>query len=341
MNLTKENKMKRILSLVFAGLLFQATCVFAGVVQDWSAVPSGSAGTYADSTGSKIDFGYDAGPKGGEKALKITSTLVPSGYLGVWTTGTWDLSKAGSLKFMAKSTIPGDVQMAITDAYKVQYIAKFKVPSTDWTEVTLNLSSFAKDPYYTPPGAVTGNPMDLSKTGNLNFAPQMQGSSVVLIGPVETAGTASSSPAASVAPSSSAASSSASVGPGVQVLDCSVLDTKSAGTFQDSQGSTFTFTTKDNTNKPGQKYLAINYELKQGGYCGMWCRAGGTDWKGVNLASAKTLNLMIYSKEAVVLGLALKDATNNQYVAETPMTKGGKWETVSVSLSDFKLDPYY
>ena len=73
----------------------------------------------------------------------------------------------------------------------------------------------------------------------------------------------------------------------------------------------------------------------------MWARAGGSDWNGVNLKDKKVLSLTIYCKEPVSLGLAIKDATNNQYVLDTPMTKGGKWETVVVNLSDFKLDPYY
>ena len=38
---------------------------------------------------------------------------------------------------------------------------------------------------------------------------------------------------------------------------------------------------------------------------------------------------------------ALNDNNNNQYVADSPLTKGGGWETISVSLSSFELDPYY
>ncbi len=337
--------MKRILSLLVAGLLLQTSAAFADVVQDWTSVQAGMAGTYQDSTGSKMDFTYDAGPKGSDKALKMTYNLVANGYVGVYTGGTWDLSKAASLKFMAKSTLPGDLQIAIKDAYNVQYITKVQIPSADWTEVTVNLSSFAKDPYYTPPDAIAGHPMDLSKVSNLNFSPQAVGSGVAFIGPVSTAGVAfasASTGTASMVSSAAPAVSAASSGTPSAILDCTgITDPKNAGTFQDSQGSSFTFTAKDNPNKKGQQYLSIAYELKQGGYCGMWCRAGGADWKGADLTGLKTISLMIYSKDPVVLGLALKDKNNNQYVADTPATTGGKWETVSVSLSDFKLDPYY
>jgi len=336
--------MKRIFSLMAVLLLSQASLAFAAVVEDWTGIAPGNTGTYQDSTGSKIDFVADAGPKGGQKALKLTANKAANGYCGVYHTTTLDLSKSGSFKFMAKSTVAGDIQMAIVDAFNVQYVAKFPV-TTAWAEVEVPFASFIKDPYYTPPTAIAGHPMDLSKCQNLNFSPQMDGTSVVLIGPVEAAGTATASTstaASSTAASSSApAASSASSGPGAAVLDCTGLDSKAAGTFQDSQGSSFTFAVKDNPNKKGKQYLTITYELKQGGYCGMWCRAGGSDWKGADLSSAKTINVTIYSKEPVVLGLALKDKGNNQYVAETPATKGNKWETVSVPLDGFKLDPYY
>jgi hypothetical protein len=332
--------MKRFLSLALSVAVLQAAAAFGAVVQDWTNVGQGMAGTYQDSNGSKIEFAFDAGPSG-SKALKLTTTLASGGYAGVYTSGTFDLSKYGVLTFMAKTTVPGDVQIAIKDAFNVQYIGKVAISSTDWAPATLTLSSLSKDPYYTPPDAITGHPMDLSKVGNLNFSPQIQGSSVVLIGPVSGSGT----PSASAASSSSSSSTTAAVvvpsGSGVQILDAGTLDSKSAGTFQDSQGSSFTFTSKDNPSKKGSKYLAITYELKQGGYAGMWARAGGSDWNGVNLKDKKVVSLTIYSKDPVSLGLAIKDATNNQYVADTPMTKGGKWETVVINLSDFKLDPYY
>jgi hypothetical protein len=342
---TKEKgKMKKILSLALTALMLPATAVFAAVVEDWSSMKAGSdIGSFQDSNGSKIDFAQDAGPDGG-KALKLTFTLVTGGYCGIWRNISADLSKNGFLKFKAKSTIPGAVEIVLKDSYNVQYVTKFSIPSNDWTTIEVPLSSFVKDPYYTPPDAIAGHPMDLSKTSGTGFQPQMAGSAVVEIGPMEASGTASASTGSTAASTSSTTSSSssasASTGPGVAVLDCTGIanDGKSAGTFQDSQGSTFTFAVKDNS---GKKYLSINYELKQGGYCGMWCRAGGSDWNGVDLSKAKTLTLMIYSKDPVVLEIALKDKNNNQYDANTPSTKGGKWETVSIPMDSFHLDPYY
>jgi hypothetical protein len=120
--------------------------------------------------------------------------------------------------------------------------------------------------------------------------------------------------------------------------DLNPADGKNAGTFQDTNGSKITVAVQGTAPK---KYLVVNYTLAQGGYCGLWCRAGGADWAGVNLSTAKNITLGIFCKSPVVLGLALKDKNKNQYVAQTPSTKGGGWETVTVPMDSFKLDPYY
>ena len=337
--------MKRILSLLAVLFLSPASLAFAAVVEDWTDIVVGqNTGTYQDSNGTKVDFVADAGPKGSEKALKITANIAANGYGGVYHTTTLDLSKAGSFKFMAKSSVAGQVQMVITDAFKVQYISKFPI-TTAWTEVDIPLSAFTKDPYYTPPDAIPGHPLDWSKTGNLNFSPQIPGASVVSVGPIEAVGTASASSSASkaaaAAPAAAAPAASAS-GASVVILDCTGLnDAKNAGTFQDTMGSTFAFAAKDNPNKKGKQYLTVNYNLAQGGYCGMWCRAGGADWSWADLSKVKTLNFMVYSKDPIVLGVALKDKNNNQYSSSTSASKGGKWEVVSVSMDSFILDPYY
>jgi hypothetical protein len=115
-------------------------------------------------------------------------------------------------------------------------------------------------------------------------------------------------------------------------------DGKNNGTFQDTNGSKITLEVK---GKAPKTFLVLNYTMVQGGYCGLWCRAGGSDWNGVNLSTAKAISVAVFGKDSVVLGLALKDKNNNQYVAQLPSTKGGKWETVSVPMASFNLDPYY
>jgi len=187
--------MKKFLVLATV-LLMVAPAVFAGVVEDWTGVtPGTNTGTYADNTGSKIDFTVDQGPKGGQKALMITFTLAQGGYCGIWHNFMADMSKAGQLKFSAKCTIPGPIQVALMDANKVQYIAQAQV-TKDWSDISIPLNSFRKDPYYTPPGAVLGHPMDLSKTSGMNFAPQMVGTGTLFISPVEAGGASEPAPGA-------------------------------------------------------------------------------------------------------------------------------------------------
>ena len=195
--------MKRILGFTAIFLLL-SPMAFAAVVEDWSNVNQGKdAGTYADTLGSKIEFVVEDGSDGA-KVVKLTSTLVQGGWCGVWRAIAADLSQSTSLKFKVKASAPGQVEVDLQDAYNVQYIANVPVTSKDWTEVTILLSSFIKNPYYTPPGAVLGHPMDLSRTNSMNLSPHIPGASVVEIGPIEAVGgtAAPASPAAPAAASS-------------------------------------------------------------------------------------------------------------------------------------------
>lgn len=333
--------MKKILGLLAAAWMLQASPAFSAVIQDWTSLGNGAAGPYNDNNGSKVEFTFDAGPKAGQKALKITTNLVSSGYAGVYTNTTGDLSKSANLVFMVKSSAAGDVQVAIKDAFNVQYVEKFTVPAGDWTPVTLSLAGLIKDPYFTPPDAIAGHPMDLSKISNLNFSPQMTGASVVLIGPIETMGTASTSSASSnsAAKPSSAAASSGS-GSGLAVYDFTADTPTAGGVFNDSLGSTIKFTLVDNPNKKGSKYLKVDYDLKQGGYCGVYYRTG-SGWDGQDWTVGNNLSMMVYSKAPITLGLAIKDKNNNQYTATAPATKGTGWEKIIVPLDSFTLGQYY
>lgn len=159
------------------------------IVEDWYLSPFQEPGTYADALGSKINCAGEAGPDGA-KAVKLTSTLVQGGWCGLGCgIAPTDLSKNTSFKFKARAAAPVDLQIGLLDADNVQYIAAVTVDAKDWTEITVPFSSFIKDPYYTPPGARLGHPMDLTRTRSLNFMPRTPGRSVVEIGPVEASGT--------------------------------------------------------------------------------------------------------------------------------------------------------
>ncbi|HVZ80991.1 MAG TPA: carbohydrate binding domain-containing protein [bacterium] len=126
----------------------------------------------------------------------------------------------------------------------------------------------------------------------------------------------------------------------VVIQDFSSVDPKTSkdiGTYQDDKGSKIAL---EKAGKGDKTTLALKYTLVQGGWCGLWCRAGGVDWAGVDLTASKTVEFSVNSKGPVVLGMSLTDKNKNQYVAEVSV-KGGAWEKVSVPLDSFKLDPYY
>jgi Carbohydrate binding domain (family 11) len=335
--------MKKSMALFALLSLSAALPAFGEVIQDWTSLQPGMAGTYLDSNGSKVDYSIVDGPQAGQKALQITYNLVASGYVGVYTGTSLDLSKDNAFQFMAKSTNPGDMRVVVKDAFNVQYYTTVNVPAS-WTKIVVPFSDFKKDDSYTPPDAVAGHPMDLSSTTNLNFSPQATGASVVDIGPVEVvpgpggAPAAQSSAASSQAPAAAAAP--ASNGSSLSILDLGSADEAKAGGTSKDPGSTITYSAVDNPNKPGTKYLVIKLNVDQGGYACLYHRTGSS-WDGQDWSGGKAIRMLIYCKDPVVMGLAIQDKNHNQYSASAPSTKGGSWEKVEVPIDSFKLDPYY
>ena len=115
-------------SLLSIALALVATCVYAGSVEDWSAIaPGKDIGGFADSNGSKCDVIQADGPQGRQKSAQITATLVQGGYAGIhWhnLAVPADLSKSANLKFMAKASMPGELQLDIQDAHNVSYTVR-------------------------------------------------------------------------------------------------------------------------------------------------------------------------------------------------------------------------
>lgn len=168
--------------------LFLSTSAFAAGIVNWDDMsPGEGAGTYADTLGSKINFGVEPGPDGA-KALKLNSAIVQNGWCGVWRSTSIDLSMNKYFQFEVRASKPGEVELALTDAYNVQYVADFKVPAAKWTVVQVPFSAFQRNSGYTPPNAMLGHPMDLSRVQVVGIGSLITGNSVVEIGPLEAAG---------------------------------------------------------------------------------------------------------------------------------------------------------
>ncbi len=333
--------MRKIKSIVvLTALVFGVATARAAVLLTWDAMDSSNSGSYADTQGSVLQYTTDKGPNKKQKSLKLTYDLKQSGWCGIWNNiPELDLSKASTLVFMAKSSMGGDVQLAIKDRWNLQYSTRFQAPLKQWAEVRVPVSSFVQDPYYTPPDAEPGHPMDLSKLKNLNFGPQGAGAATLWIGPVsyeEGAVASAGAPEGAEKPAAVLATEEVEI----QGFN-SPEESGIGGPFQDSQGSTLVYAPKS-VNKKDKKDLSleINYDLQSGGYCGLWHRTG-ENWDGVNIAGASMIALAVRCKTPLQIGIALKDKNNNQYVADAQTTGGKDWETVRIPVSSFILDPYY
>jgi hypothetical protein len=145
----------------------------------------GMLGVAADKKGSKGVWSLDDGPKPGQRALLVEYDLKAGGFVGAWhTTERLNLAKADGLRFMAKADPPGTVQLSMTDANEVSYIAVFQIPSKDWTWIKVPMAVFDKNPNYQKPEAKLGNPVDWTRTTSMNFDARTDGQGKFWIGPV-------------------------------------------------------------------------------------------------------------------------------------------------------------
>jgi hypothetical protein len=151
----------------------------------WQTVGGGMLGVAADKKGSKGSWSLDDGPKPGQRSLLIEYDLKSGGFVGAWhTTERLNLAKADGLRFMAKADPPGTVQLSMTDANEVSYIAVFQIPSKDWTEIKVPMAVFDKNPNYQKPEAKQGRPVDWTRTTSMNFDARTDGQGKFWIGPV-------------------------------------------------------------------------------------------------------------------------------------------------------------
>jgi Carbohydrate binding domain (family 11) len=153
-------------------------------VERWLLLEQGMAGVAVDTKGSKMTMAIGDGPKGREKALLLDYNMQPGGWVSFWHTVTHlDLSKSDGIRFMARAEPASAVQVSMTDANRVSYIAQFQA-STTWNEVRVPLAALVKNPNFQPPDSVQGKPVDWSRATSLNFDARSDGQGKIWIGPV-------------------------------------------------------------------------------------------------------------------------------------------------------------
>lgn len=113
---------------------------------------------------------------------------------------------------------------------------------------------------------------------------------------------------------------------------------KIGGTYKDSKGSSVQYMIH---RVKSTNYLLVKYNLKNGGYCGFWYRAG-SDWDGQNWTKAKAISFDIRTLKPLIIQINFDDVNNQNYVANTStIPPSHKWQVVSIPMSAFGLNPYY
>lgn len=303
----------------------------AAALQDWAHLEQGKDyGTYTDKAGSTLEASVVEGPAKGEKAVRLTSQLVQWG--GLWATTAQGLGgPAAGIRFKAKAEAPGVLMVSLTDDRQLQVEARVRVKAGAWQDFELPLSAFSKASWQDPeaPKAAVFDP---AKVKGLNLSPRTVGASAFTVGPV-----------AVVEGKATAKTGFASDGKaGALVMqDFEALEASAMGPFSDEKlGSKVALALKDEEGRKGNKVAVIDYDLKPGGWCGYWMRAGD-DWNGQDWTGAKSVELRVHSREPIVLELAFNDANQNAYLSTAGTTAGKGWETLKVPFSSFVLNPYY
>ncbi|HVZ80992.1 MAG TPA: carbohydrate binding domain-containing protein [bacterium] len=309
---------------VALGCWMAASCAMA-VTQDWKQLGPGFAGTFADKDGSTIALGSAEGPRPGEKALVVKAHIV--GWAGAWATFNGDLSKEGALRFQAKSPEPELVEVGLMDARNIQYTAVFRITSGGWRVFTIPLSLFEKAAFQMPE-APKDKPIDWTRIVSLQWLPQTHGDLDLQVGPVSF-----------VVGKQRPQTGGREEKDRVTVQDFLFLDKTAYGPFVDGKTGTSIDLSLEKDAEGGRLAL-FHCDLKRGGWCGFWMRAGDA-WGGQDWTGAKSMTLEVFSSEPVRFQMGFNDGNQNAFVAETRETRGKGWERLAVPFGEFHLNPYY
>lgn len=328
------SKVFRVVAMAFAWTI-SAQAWPASPLTDWGSLKTGDTTTYADDQGSRASFNVVEGPQAGVKAIQMDFHQTAGGYCGIAHDGVGDLSKALTLTFQAKADPPGSFFLTIVDAKKTQYVAKVTVSSKDWAEVAVPLVSFEPNKYYQPEGADTSNPLDPAKAPGIGFAPAAPGDARFFLGPIAQVVDDPVARAKALEAKRKAAPKGDSL-----LQDFAVPDDGLGGTWKDDKGSTLemTFRATPKKDKADDRTCYLKYNLVDGGWCGIWYRAG-TTWDGVDFTTAKALVAKVFSEKPLIFGVSLEDVNKHKVdtVLTTPTT-GGRWENVVLPLENLPED---
>jgi hypothetical protein len=137
------------------------------------------------------------------------------------------------------------------------------------------------------------------------------------------------------------ASSTASKGTTVILQDFAFSDPTLGGAWKDEKGSRIDLSYKPAKKRDhaGDKALVVHYNMALGGHCGFWYRAGNDPlWRGVDCSKGRSIQFRIYTSKPAEFTLSLEDINKLKFEGGTPTTTGGKWETLTLSLTGLPKD---
>jgi len=94
-----------------------------------------------------------------------------------------DWTAGHALAFQAKPDRAMRISVSFMDRNHVAYTSWSELRAGEWQTVRIAFAQIKPNPYFQPPGAQTGAPLDVSSVKAIGFAPQDPGAGRIAIGP--------------------------------------------------------------------------------------------------------------------------------------------------------------
>ena len=85
---------------------------------------------------------------------------------------TTDWTAGRAISFRAKAAQPVKLSVSFLDRNRVAYTTWIELRGGAWQEVLIPFEKIQPNPYFQPPDAETGRPIDVSEVRGIGFAPQ-------------------------------------------------------------------------------------------------------------------------------------------------------------------------
>jgi len=138
------------------------------------AFAEGLAGVRAASSDVRLSVGRDAGVP--NQTILIVDYPAPTGNPAgrdvQCDAQATDWSGGGAIAFRIKSAQPSRISVSFIDRNRVVYTSWTDLKGGDWEQVRIPFDSVRPNPYFQPPDAKKGSPIDVSDVRFIAFAPQ-------------------------------------------------------------------------------------------------------------------------------------------------------------------------